>query len=65
MTKINQVNISMRAIQTALTSILLVISLIVTYSTVVVSGTILAIGSAVNYPILYIIGWLSNGRQEI
>jgi hypothetical protein len=55
----------MKSIKTALTSILLVLSLIVTYSTVAVSGTILAFGSAVNYPILYIIGWLSSGRKEI
>ena len=55
----------MHSIKTVITSILLVLSLIVTYSTVAVSGITLAIGSAVNYPILYLIGRLSGGRQKI
>ena len=55
----------MHSIKTVITSILIVLSLIVTYSTAAITGIILAIGSAVNYPILYLIGRLSSGRQEI
>lgn len=51
-------------IKFVLSTILLALSLIVTYSTVVVSGFFLAIGTCVNYPILYTLGRI-NGREKI
>lgn len=54
----------MKLILLTLTVLLLTLTSLVTYSTAVVTGTMLALASAVNYPLLKLLG-LINGRKKI
>ena len=54
----------MDIIKATISYILLALTLLVTYSIALVCGVFLAIGGAINYPLLYVLGIL-NGRQRI
>jgi len=43
--------------------ILVPISIFVTYSTAIISGVCLAIGSIANYPILYLLGQIRGSKK--
>lgn len=54
----------MQILSNIISIMLTAVVLLVTYSIVLVSGIILAIGGAINWPLLKMLGWL-HGRQKV